>query len=144
MKIPLLFMTYANPIFAYGTERFMQKCREAVSTALSSPTPFEEKRTNFSGFCDAYGIDPISMAAPHFGKPCRSITRARRRGFILCILSGGDGVRNSIDSSIEAIIQEAKRVSDVPLRRRLSASPRRSRRPRRQRRRTASSQAAPL
>lgn len=27
VKIPLLFMTYANPIYAYGTQRFMERCQ---------------------------------------------------------------------------------------------------------------------
>lgn len=114
MKIPLLFMTYANPIFAYGTERFMQKCREAGIDGLIVPdVPFEEK-DEFSGFCDAYGVDLISMAAPTSANRVAAIAR-EAQGFLYCVSSlGVTGVRSSIDSSIEEIIQEAKRVSDVP------------------------------
>ena len=43
-KIPMVFMTYANVVFSYGTERFIQKAAELGMDGLILPdVPFEEK-----------------------------------------------------------------------------------------------------
>ena len=42
--IPIAFMTYVNPIFTYGTDRFMKNCQEVGIDAVIVPdVPFEEK-----------------------------------------------------------------------------------------------------
>ncbi|HKL99585.1 MAG TPA: tryptophan synthase subunit alpha, partial [Mobilitalea sp.] len=42
--VPIAFMTYANPIFTYGTERFMKQCQLVGVDALIVPDiPYEEK-----------------------------------------------------------------------------------------------------
>ncbi len=43
--IPLVFMTYANVVFSYGTERFIKRAAEIGMDGLILPdVPFEEKR----------------------------------------------------------------------------------------------------
>jgi tryptophan synthase alpha chain len=62
--VPLAFVTYINPIFAFGIERFMHNSREAGIDALIIPDlPFEEKG-EILPYCREYGIDLISMIAP--------------------------------------------------------------------------------
>ena len=42
--VPLAFMTYMNPVFTYGTERFLQNCRDAGIDAIIVPdVPFDER-----------------------------------------------------------------------------------------------------
>ena len=44
-SIPMVFMTYANVVFSYGTERFIRKAAEIGMDGLILPdVPFEEKR----------------------------------------------------------------------------------------------------
>ncbi|MFQ9150560.1 MAG: tryptophan synthase subunit alpha [Blautia sp.] len=44
-NIPLVFMTYANVVFSYGTERFMKTASEIGMDGLILPdVPYEEKR----------------------------------------------------------------------------------------------------
>ena len=48
------FMTYANVIFSYGTERFAKCCAEAgISGIILPDVPFEEKE-EFSGVFNKY------------------------------------------------------------------------------------------
>ena len=62
--IPLVFMTYMNPVYTYGTERFMKKCAECgIDGVIIPDVPFEEK-DEVSGACNEAGIDLISMIAP--------------------------------------------------------------------------------
>lgn len=47
--VPLAFMTYMNPIYTYGTERFLANCKEYGIDALIVPdVPFEEKGGAFA------------------------------------------------------------------------------------------------
>ena len=44
-QIPLVFMTYANVVFSYGTERFLEKAKNVGMDGLILPdVPFEEKK----------------------------------------------------------------------------------------------------
>ena len=56
VKIPMVFMTYANVVYSYGAERFMIKCRETEMDGIVIPDlPFEEKG-EFADAAKKYGI----------------------------------------------------------------------------------------
>ena len=62
--IPMVFMTYANVVFSYGTEHFIKKAAEVGMDGLILPdVPFEEKE-EFDTVCKQYGLDLISLIAP--------------------------------------------------------------------------------
>ena len=64
VKVPMVFLTYVNPIFTYGKEKFMKRCVECGIQGLIVPDlPYEEKQ-EISGVCEAYGVDLISLIAP--------------------------------------------------------------------------------
>lgn len=61
VKIPMVFMTYANVVFSYGTERFLTKAAEVGIDGLILPdVPYEEK-AEFAPQCEAAGLDLISI-----------------------------------------------------------------------------------
>ena len=63
-SVPMVFMTYANVVFSYGTERFIKTAAEIGMDGLILPdVPFEEKE-EFDTVCKKYGIDLISLIAP--------------------------------------------------------------------------------
>ena len=114
VSIPLLFMTYANPIFAYGTDRFMERCRQAgIDGVIVPDVPFEEKDL-FAPACRRHGIDWISMVSPTSGQRAAAIAR-EAEGFLYCVSSlGVTGIRSEIDAAIRDVINQAKAVSSVP------------------------------
>ena len=62
--VPMVFMTYANVVFSYGSERFISTCNEIGIDGLILPDlPFEE-RDEFAPICKKYGVDLISLIAP--------------------------------------------------------------------------------
>ena len=64
VTVPMVFMTYANAVFAYGTERFASRAAEIGMDGLILPdVPFEEK-ADFAPVCEAAGLDLISLIAP--------------------------------------------------------------------------------
>ena len=113
-SVPIAFMSYVNPIFTYGTDRFMKKCEEAGVQAVIVPdVPFEEKN-ELLPFCSKYNIALISMIAPTSSDRIRMIAR-EAQGFIYCVSSMGvTGVRQEISADAREMIKLVKEVSDIP------------------------------
>ena len=64
VKVPMVFMTYANVVLSYGSERFISACRDIEIDGLILPDlPFEEKE-EFYAICKKHGVDLISLIAP--------------------------------------------------------------------------------
>jgi tryptophan synthase alpha chain len=113
-SIPLAFMTYINPVFTYGADRFVQKCCETGIDALIVPDlPFEEKQ-ELLPYCLEYGIDLISLIAPTSHDRICMIAR-EAQGFVYCVSSMGvTGVRQEITTEIGEMIKLVKKVKDIP------------------------------
>ena len=112
--IPLVFMTYANVVFSYGTERFIKRAAEIGMDGLILPdVPFEEKE-EFDRVCREYGLDLISLIAPTSHDRIRMIAK-EASGFIYCVSSlGVTGTRSAITTDIGAMVSLVKEVTDVP------------------------------
>ncbi|WP_456081338.1 tryptophan synthase subunit alpha [Mediterraneibacter sp.] len=112
--IPLVFMTYANVVFSYGTERFIKRAAEIGMDGLILPdVPFEEKE-EFDRVCRKYGLDLISLIAPTSHDRIRMIAK-EASGFIYCVSSlGVTGTRSAITTDIGAMVSLVKEVTDVP------------------------------
>lgn len=112
--VPIAFMTYINPVFSYGSERFMTNCKECGADAVIVPDlPFEEK-DELLPFCKKYGIALISMIAPTSGDRIRKIA-SEAEGFIYCVSSTGvTGIRKQICKDAEMMIRSIKEARDIP------------------------------
>ncbi|MDP4094756.1 MAG: tryptophan synthase subunit alpha [Bacillota bacterium] len=113
-QVPIACMTYVNPVFAYGAEKFMMNCREAGIDAMIVPDlPFEEKN-ELLPICKKYGITLISMIAPTSGERIRKIA-SEAEGFIYCVSSMGvTGVRQNLGSNVEQMVRTVKEVKNIP------------------------------
>ena len=112
--IPLVFMTYANVVFSYGTKRFIKKASDLGMDGLILPdVPFEEKE-EFDPVCRQYGLDFISLIAPTSHERIRMIAR-EAQGFLYCVSSlGVTGVRSSITTDIGSMVRLVKEEKDIP------------------------------
>ncbi|MDE6435568.1 MAG: tryptophan synthase subunit alpha [Lachnospiraceae bacterium] len=115
IDIPLIFMTYANPIYVYGKEQFMKRCAEVgIDGVIVPDIPFEEK-AELSSVCRENGIDLISMIAPTSKMRIETIAR-EAEGFIYCVSSlGVTGVRSEINTDIGTMVAHVKSVTDTPV-----------------------------
>ncbi len=113
--IPMVFMTYANVIFSYGAERFMEKASKLGIDGLILPDiPFEEKE-EFDAVCDRYGLDLISMIAPTSGQRISMIAK-QAKGFIYLVSSlGVTGMRSNITTDIGSMVKIIRESTDVPV-----------------------------
>lgn len=113
-KMPLAFMTYLNPVFHYGYDRFFAKCEELGVGAIIIPDlPYEEK-TEVEEPAAAHHVHLISMIAPTSEQRIRSIASGAH-GFIYVVSSMGvTGVRSEIKTDLAAIVDSIRRVTDTP------------------------------
>lgn len=113
-NVPIAFMTYANPVFAYGSDRFLKNCREVGVDALIVPDlPFEEKG-ELMPYCLKYGISLISMIAPTSSDRIHMIAR-EAQGFVYCVSSMGvTGIRHDISNDAKEMIKSVKEVNNIP------------------------------
>lgn len=114
VSVPMVFMTYANVVFSYGTERFVSTCADVGMDGLILPDlPFEEKE-EFAPVCRKYGIDLISLVAPTSADRIAMISR-EAEGFLYIVSSlGVTGSRSEITTDLGAIIQVVRENTSVP------------------------------
>lgn len=114
VKIPMVFMTYANVVFSYGSERFISTCREIGIDGLILPdVPYEEKE-EFLSMCRRYGVDLISLIAPTSEDRIAMIAR-EAEGFLYIVSSlGVTGVRSEIKTDLKSIVETVRQNTDIP------------------------------
>lgn len=114
VQVPMVFMTYANVIFSYGSERFISKAASLGMDGLILPdVPYEEKH-EFCDICEKYNMDLISLVAPNSEERIKTIAR-EAKGFLYCVSSlGVTGVRSKITTNIKEIVDLAKTANDIP------------------------------
>ncbi len=114
VTVPMVFLTYLNPIYTYGKEKFMKRCAGCGIDGIIVPDmPFEEK-AELSGVCGEYGVDIISLIAPTSKERIRMIAK-EAKGYIYCVSSlGVTGVRSEIKTDIAGMVRLVRETTEVP------------------------------
>ncbi|HIS48863.1 MAG TPA: tryptophan synthase subunit alpha [Candidatus Scybalocola faecigallinarum] len=112
--VPMVFMTYANVVFSYGTERFIKQAAQAGMDGLILPdVPYEEK-AEFDSVCRRYGLELISLIAPTSHERIAMIAR-EASGFVYCVSSMGvTGMRSQITTDVGQMVSLVKAQKDIP------------------------------
>lgn len=115
IDIPLVFMTYLNAVYSYGSERFLSNCKRAGIDGIIVPDlPFEEK-DELRDLCRQYEVELISFIAPTSKERIKTIAK-EAEGFIYCVSSMGvTGVRSEITSDVEGMVNLVREVTDIPV-----------------------------
>lgn len=114
VKVPMVFMTYANVVFSYGAEKFISTCKDIEIDGLILPDlPFEEKE-EFQPICNKYGVDLISLIAPTSENRIAMIAK-EAEGFLYIVSSlGVTGTRSEIKTDLASIVNVVRENTDVP------------------------------
>ena len=115
MRIPMVFMTYLNPVFVYGYDRFFARCAEIGICGIIIPDmPFEEQ-SEAKEFAGKHGVEVVTLIAPTSEKRISEIAR-NAEGFIYLVSSMGvTGVRRAITTDLSSIVAEIKKHTDIPV-----------------------------
>jgi tryptophan synthase alpha chain len=113
-QVPVVFLTYLNPVFTYGYDHFFRECsKTGVDGVIIPDLPFEEKG-ELMPFSEKYGIDIISLIAPTSEERIAKIASGAQ-GYIYCVSSMGvTGVRSEIKTDLAAILSAVKANTSIP------------------------------
>ncbi len=113
--IPLVFLTYANSIYAYGKSRFMERCKQVgIDGVIVPDLPYEE-RDEMASDCEAFGIDMIPIITPTSKERITMIAK-EATGFIYCVSSlGVTGVRKEIRTDVSKMVTYVRKASNAPV-----------------------------
>lgn len=116
VNIPLVFMTYINPIFVYGKDKFFARCKQKcnISGVIVADLPFEEKDEILTQ-ANENDVEVISLIAPTSENRIGMIAN-EAQGFIYCVSSlGVTGVRKEIKTDIQSIVDTIRKYTDKPV-----------------------------
>ena len=114
VTIPLVFMTYLNPIYVFGREKFFTLCEEVgISGVIVPDMPFEEKG-ELASIANKHGVEVVSLIAPTSENRIEMIAKDAE-GFVYCVSSlGVTGMRTNITTDIGAMVKLVKAQKDIP------------------------------
>jgi tryptophan synthase alpha chain len=114
--VPLLFMTYLNPILAFGLERFCRAASDAGIDGLIVPDLPPTESADLGRAADAAQLDLVFFVAPTSSEAgieaaCRAAT-----GFVYCIaVTGVTGARAHLDEAVLPLIASVRRHTTLPV-----------------------------
>lgn len=115
-QIPLIFMSYYNPIFKYGEERFVRDAAKAGVDGVIVPDLPPEEAGGLIAHSRKSGLDTIFLLAPtsdeeRIKKVCRTST-----GFIYYVsLTGVTGAREGLSKDIRSMVKKIKSYTKTPV-----------------------------
>ncbi len=114
--VPLVFLSYYNPILHYGIEKFVEDAvRSGVDGVIVADLPPEEAK-EIKTFSDKKGLDTIFLAAPTSSKERLRKVAKESTGFIYCVsVAGVTGVRNSLARTLKERVESIKNITDKPV-----------------------------
>ncbi|MDR2246140.1 MAG: tryptophan synthase subunit alpha [Treponema sp.] len=112
--VPLVFLTYLNPVFRCGYGRFFRRCQESgVDGVIIPDLPFEEQ-DEVRPAASMRGVDLISLIAPTSRERAAEIAR-NAAGFLYMVSSlGVTGIRGGIDAGLAARIAQVRSATNLP------------------------------
>lgn len=116
VDIPMLFMTYANPILAYGIDRFCAAARDAGVDGLIVPDLPATEADELALAARSVGLDLVFFVAPTSSEggleaACRAAT-----GFVYCIaVTGITGARGELDPALLPLVDRIRRRTALPV-----------------------------
>ena len=116
VEIPLLFMTYLNPILAYGVERFCRAAHEAGIDGLIVPDLPASEASDLRRAAEAAALDLVFFVAPTSREAAIEAACEAASGFIYCIaVTGVTGARAELDPALLPLIETVRRHTTLPV-----------------------------
>lgn len=116
VNIPLVFMTYYNPVFSFGLEAFCQASAEAGIDGLIIPDLPPEEGAELEASVWKQGLDLIYLLAPTSSEERIGLVAQRSRGFIYLVsLAGVTGARETLPADLEEFVARVRKRTSLSL-----------------------------
>jgi tryptophan synthase alpha chain len=116
VKIPLVFMTYYNPVLKFGLEQFCSACISAGIDGLIIPDLPPEEGKELEKSTKRHGLDLIYLLSPASTEERIRLVTSRSSGFIYLVsLTGVTGARNKLPEELESFVASVRKRTEKPL-----------------------------
>lgn len=113
--IPLVFLLYYNTVFAYGAERFINKCDEIGIDGLIIPDLPLEEQEEILAYVNEKNVALIPLVAPTSKERIKDVVK-NKRGFVYCISSlGVTGRLGEFHAGVEEFLDEVRECTSLPI-----------------------------
>jgi len=114
-NVPLVLLTYINPVFVYGYDKFFSRCKlSGIDAVIIPDLPFEEK-TEVLQVAQSYEVEIITMIAPTSKDRIKTLAK-ESTGFIYLVSSlGVTGVRSELDTDLSIAISQIRKVTGTKI-----------------------------
>ena len=110
VKLPLILMGYMTPVFKYGMENFLAKCKEVGIDGLILPElPLEVFEEEYAPLFEKYGLLTIFLITPHTPETrVRKIDAASNRFIHMVSSASTTGAKTAIAAEQNTYFQRIK------------------------------------
>ena len=116
VEIPLVFMTYYNPVLKFGLGQFCSKCAEVGIDGLIIPDLPPEEGKELEKSTKRQGLDLIYLLSPASTKERIRLVTSRSSGFIYLVsLTGVTGTRDKLPEELEGFVARVRKRTEKPL-----------------------------
>ena len=114
--IPLIVMTYYNPILAYGQDAFVRDAAAAGMDGLIVVDLPPEEAGELAAQCRARGLDLIPLLAPTSTDERVALALRLASGFVYCVsVAGVTGAREALPETLGGFLARVRRQTELPL-----------------------------
>jgi tryptophan synthase alpha chain len=115
-SVPLVLMSYYNPILSYGLERLLKRMARSNFRGLIIPDLVLEEGAEMEELCRRHGVDLIYLLAPTSNRERRLEIIRRTGGFVYLVsVAGVTGARQVLPRKLKAWIRRVKKESTHPV-----------------------------
>jgi tryptophan synthase alpha chain len=116
VDVPLVFMTYFNPVLSYGLEKFCAACARSGVDGLIIPDLPPDEGSELEDITRKHNLDLIYLLAPTSSDERINLVAERARGFIYLVsVTGVTGTRDSLPSELNSFVARVRKVARQPL-----------------------------
>jgi tryptophan synthase alpha chain len=116
VEIPLVFMTYYNPVLKFGLEQFCSECAEVGIDGLIIPDLPPEEGKELEKSTKRHSLDLVYLLSPASTEERIKLVTSRSSGFIYLVsLTGVTGARNKLPEELESFVASVRERTEKPL-----------------------------
>ena len=116
VEIPLVFMTYYNPVLKFGPEQFCSKCTEVGIDGLIIPDLPPDEGKELEESTKRHSLDLVYLLSPASTEERIRLVTSRSSGFVYLVsLTGVTGIRDRLPEELEGFVAKVRRRTEKPL-----------------------------
>src|SRR6266581_4770192 len=114
--IPVVLMTYINPVLSYNPRKFAAEAAQAGAAGVIVPDLPIEEAEPVTGWLRAASLDTVFMVAPTTPPDRISAIASHSSGFVYCVtVTGITGVRRDLPEGIAELLAEVNKRTTLPV-----------------------------